>query len=184
MSFAHPDHFRDSPTVSASKDSSGKSTAEDEDIDGAEGNEIGAEHSSDSEGDVDEQYEEEGDLPISLWMDVLIAESIRNGRVECVPAPVRSFCLVPRVLGALIGLRSETDNPPCLSRCDVIRIPACQCCYDFRCILAGRMNRLDNSLSQQLKVLARRYLAMSFSIFDRLDTCLTSCTYLHARRCG
>lgn len=41
-----------------------------------------------SEGDVDEVYEQSDALPVKIWMEVLLAESINNGRVECVPAPV------------------------------------------------------------------------------------------------
>lgn len=89
MSFAHPEHFRDSAT-STKNDPTGTASSETKEVDdkAAEDDEDGA-----SEGDVDEQYEEEGNLPMGLWMDLLLAESIRNGRVECVPAPVRPLCL-------------------------------------------------------------------------------------------
>lgn len=46
-----------------------------------------------SEGDIDETYPETGNMPMKLWMDVMLVDSLNGGRVTCVPAPVRLLLL-------------------------------------------------------------------------------------------
>lgn len=95
VSFAHPERFHDvkphqddahgsPPTASQSQT--------DSNIDGeSNDNEDGS-----SEGDVDETYEEIGNISMSSWMNVMLATSIDNGDVHCVPAPVRHKSLTLR----------------------------------------------------------------------------------------
>jgi len=86
VSFEHPEHFRDLKSVQGGAQQGPATTSQpDED----RGHDNDDEDDGSSEGDVDETYEETGTIPVSLWMDVLLAESIRNDLIDCVPAVVR-----------------------------------------------------------------------------------------------
>ncbi|KAF8307223.1 hypothetical protein DL93DRAFT_2143355 [Clavulina sp. PMI_390] len=51
-------------------------------------NEVDQGEDSDNEDNNDEEYKEQGTIPVPAWMDVLLVESIKDGRVSCVPAPM------------------------------------------------------------------------------------------------
>jgi len=85
VSFEHPEHFRDLKSGAQQSPATTSRPVSDED----RGHDNDDEDDGSSEGDVDETYEETGNIPVSLWMDVLLAESIRNDLIDCVPAVVR-----------------------------------------------------------------------------------------------
>ena len=112
-SFANPEHFGDSKSEQNGTQDAAFSQSKTDDDGGDDNNDDGS-----SEEDVEEIYEETGDIPTLLWNEVLLAESIRNGQVNCVPASVRHESLA-RILEEACYLTNMDGAcaPPILCRC-------------------------------------------------------------------
>jgi len=85
VSFEHPEHFLGLKSEQGGAQE-GPATVSQPMSDEDRGYDDDDKDDESSEGDVDEIYEETGNIPMSLWMDVLLAESIRNDLIDCVPA--------------------------------------------------------------------------------------------------
>lgn len=103
MSFTNPQHFRDSTTATKPIDPPENVTAAPLDAKSANAEVEMDDVEDDGESDVDEEYHEEGNLPMSLWMNVMLADSIRNDQVNCIPAPVRDLYPIHSTLCAHCG---------------------------------------------------------------------------------
>ena len=147
VSFEHPEHFRDSKSEQGGAQE-GPATISQPVSDENRGYDDDDKYDGSSEGDVDEIYEETGNIPMSLWTEVLLAESIRNDLINCVPAVV-SHLFVARVLGGANYLTNVNvfDGILYARSCSHVRMCACvrpsSSPHCFRCTHVGMKLTLD-----------------------------------------